>query len=1630
MLILAAFGTLQSQPVFPDFAVLSSFAQVFGAAKNTDAAQEQVALFAGESCSTAADCGAKLVCVNGACGSCSASNAGELCSDDAVNPYTADGVCTYDKICQESTVCEHPVLAKPFAGCNACGDGASCGTNSSGGVSYNGVCLDKRCYTEYCSSGNESKPEACGAIEIACSALNEGKSCDGVSDSTFNPNGKICSNGQCAVSQPPSDQNVSPGTGVTGSGTIKVVTGNGKTIDVNVTEFDTKTIDEIERPGEQPCDRKDNANIYCDGDNRTAYIYGAPVNYADENGSIKKIDRGIKALDKAGKLAKANAENDVKLKQKLQARADYDYEAEQGAFNAYWKNSLSQPDAVRVDKGDFTLSFSVSGLLYDDGNGNVQDIGKIATKPGSNSVFRNRSKFADVFSGGIDLEYAYSFDGLQKTLTINSRGSLPAPNSGSGSLMLKFKEELGIPDNLTLYVNGSPYDGSTITTSQHLELRDASGTAQLFIPVARAISSDRANELAPGNPSGNNFEISLTYTIEKQGGKVFLYTNIPYSWLDNGSRVYPVRIDPTTNITISAGANDGDVYLETGVGTCRNLNSSFFRGNSFVTVNTIYRSWLNFSTAGITAGSPIASVSLKLYNATVTGTDYTDEVRDLNNAINNCADDPTILYNAIGPGAQIYTTTSCFTALPTGAYKTCDLGSTAATNLFNQLSSGAYFNVGIRKSTEPVNGANWAEADAYEAGASLWPVLVVVYVSNAPGTVTATTSTSYPLNSTRGAVTLGWTDANEETGYDVQRSNDSGTNWGTLSSVAANTITYTGSDIADNSTYWYRVATKGSGGSVNSGEKVVLIYDRSGPSVPTSFTASVGNASSSLAHADLNWLASDDNSSYTTFIAPNMLGYWRFEEGSGTIAYDSSEQDKNGTLVSSPAYVNGKIGKALSFNGSSNYVQTTYVLPTTNFSYTFWAKSSASGIGNRPFGAADGSAGLYGADIIWGYPSASQLYMVARRGANVGTYDITATAPGIASGWHMVTATVSSTAGSKLYWDDGSLIGSNALTTDITTGSLSLNIGKESNSAYYFNGQIDEVAVFNRVLSATDVNTLYHIGARKYGLEKSADNGGSWNPMNGTFQPFTAANGTDITSISGWTKGVADGSTYTIAENKLRMYHPAAAPDGTQDYALFTLTNEIKGNAIVEFDVNIADSTGWDFMFVAGSSASTISSDFNTSLWSRINNENYQIYNGSAYVTAKALTIGQTYHMKIIFDQYNKKTTVYINDVNVGGTVYTDSGTTGLKKLWFANAGYSTVDTTWYVDNLKITPLLDANTFADTNAIDSTAPSTPPNPGVISPATTTLNVAWNASTDSGNDYNYTVTAFDSFGNESNLVKSFGFEDDFLIDWANAVATTTGTSQASDDAYLGTYSLKLNGNGGTVAFGRSQSFGNTLAGKTVLLSGWMKTALTAGQVNIDLFQSGTIDTGGIVVSGTTPWTYYSEVVKVPSNATSLELRAFGAGSPNGSAWIDNVKVQEISSATVSSGLKQYFVNCVIGTLCTAGGTDAKDKVVAGATTTSFSSLDLNGYYCFTVLATDNADNNSSATSSICKFTLANVPSAPTVATGTPADTTLNVTVNVNGNPAATQFAIYDMNTALYVQANGTEGASAIWQTVAI
>jgi len=93
---------------------------------------------------------------------------------------------------------------------------------------------------------------------------------------------------------------------------------------------------------------------------------------------------------------------------------------------------------------------------------------------------------------------------------------------------------------------------------------------------------------------------------------------------------------------------------------------------------------------------------------------------------------------------------------------------------------------------------------------------------------------------------------------------------------------------------------------------------------------------------DLSWDAENRLASVTA-VSSGLKANWRFEEGSGTSAQDSTGNGYTGTLVNGPTWATaGKEGKALSFDGVNDKVTYSPAIAGHPFTVCLWAKQNGS----------------------------------------------------------------------------------------------------------------------------------------------------------------------------------------------------------------------------------------------------------------------------------------------------------------------------------------------------------------------------------------------------------------------------------------------------------------------------------------------------------------------------------------------------------------------------------------------------------------------------------------------------------------------------------------------------------------
>jgi len=236
------------------------------------------------------------------------------------------------------------------------------------------------------------------------------------------------------------------------------------------------------------------------------------------------------------------------------------------------------------------------------------------------------------------------------------------------------------------------------------------------------------------------------------------------------------------------------------------------------------------------------------------------------------------------------------------------------------------------------------------------------------------------------------------------------------------------------------------------------------------------NISSTNALSDYQVAVNTTNLVYNN---TGLVGSWHFSEGAGTRAADSSGNGNDGTLTNGPLWnASGKAGYALQFDGVNDYVAVSdsanLNLPDAGFSIEAWFKtgSSASQI-----------------LLSKGVSDANEEYTVNIEPGRVyfdygaGTGYVIASTSVADNQWHHI-ALLYNTAWSpkgKVYVDgvEKTITQSGGGSHIVSSGSA-LYIGTQAAGAFYyggrspFSGLIDEVRIYNRSLSAQEIQARYN----------------------------------------------------------------------------------------------------------------------------------------------------------------------------------------------------------------------------------------------------------------------------------------------------------------------------------------------------------------------------------------------------------------------------------------------------------------------------------------------------------------------------------------------------------------------------
>ncbi len=237
---------------------------------------------------------------------------------------------------------------------------------------------------------------------------------------------------------------------------------------------------------------------------------------------------------------------------------------------------------------------------------------------------------------------------------------------------------------------------------------------------------------------------------------------------------------------------------------------------------------------------------------------------------------------------------------------------------------------------------------------------------------------------------------------------------------------------------------------------------------------------------------------YDVWADTSLLGWWKFDEGSGTVANDSSGNQRNGTIYGNPTWqtTGSPVGNSgyLKFDGLDDYVDVNYIsrdaflLPIYTVSAWFRVDGNSLDPGdpNRDFISVTNAGGEHGFLLeIRGNDDMRYLHrhpLSQYYGPDAENILTTATyKDGL---WHHAAA-VRVSDNSRLLYVDGQVVGSDSNATTVFDAPLKVTLGALFSPGYtqggrWWNGAIDDVRIYNRALSSTEVTALYNRNETHY----------------------------------------------------------------------------------------------------------------------------------------------------------------------------------------------------------------------------------------------------------------------------------------------------------------------------------------------------------------------------------------------------------------------------------------------------------------------------------------------------------------------------------------------------------------------
>jgi concanavalin A-like lectin/glucanase superfamily protein/chitobiase/beta-hexosaminidase-like protein/parallel beta helix pectate lyase-like protein/uncharacterized protein DUF6298/collagenase-like protein with putative collagen-binding domain/uncharacterized protein DUF1565 len=204
-------------------------------------------------------------------------------------------------------------------------------------------------------------------------------------------------------------------------------------------------------------------------------------------------------------------------------------------------------------------------------------------------------------------------------------------------------------------------------------------------------------------------------------------------------------------------------------------------------------------------------------------------------------------------------------------------------------------------------------------------------------------------------------------------------------------------------------------------------------------------------------------------VSPGLVAHWKFDEGMGTSASDASGNGNTATLVNGPSWSTGTVGKALYFDGvDDNLVVATSSSLNLSGSFTLsaWVNPASMSTDFRSILVKNYTYYLYAS--VAGYCGSGNPLGGFSGGSDHNT--VCQASPLPVNTWTYLALTYD---GATLtLYRNGAAVAGAAVSGAPSSTTETLQIGA-SQYGEYFQGRIDEVRIYNKALTATEIQASY-----------------------------------------------------------------------------------------------------------------------------------------------------------------------------------------------------------------------------------------------------------------------------------------------------------------------------------------------------------------------------------------------------------------------------------------------------------------------------------------------------------------------------------------------------------------------------